>query len=332
MTHGIYEFALTLPITQSDRRTAQEFAHHQPTAAKADQIRLNTLAVLVMQNYLQLMEIATNVTAGDSWNAVMRVCLDVADLELPEVGRLECRPILPDRDRCAVPAETWEDRVGYVVVQIDEAAAEAQILGFVPTVTEEEVLLSELRSPEDLLDHLGELRRVPAMTPPTSVVAASSTTAERTLTNLGNWLQSTLQSGQQAIEAGWQTVEQALNPPELGFAPAFRRGREVRGEERGRRAKRIFLGENVVALVVDVRSNTDSQREIRLQLHPVDAQTRLPVGLQIAVLDLHHEVVIAAETTGNEDFLELQIDGASGEEFSVQLRFNAFQDTQAFVI
>ncbi len=310
MTNDIYEFALPLPITQGARQIAQGFAKQQPTPTKAEQVRLNTLAVLVTQDYMQLMDIPTNLSAGDSWNPVMRTCTNVADLELPGVGRLECRPVKPNEERCQVPAETWEDRIGYVVVQVDESSQAAQILGFVPAATDEELSLSDLRSPEELLEHLDALRSSPV---------------ERTLTNLSTWLQNTLQSGQQAIAAGWQAVEQVLTPSELSHAYAFRRNSV-------RRAKRIVLGDQAIALVVDMQAETAEQIAIRLQLHPVDNHPNLPPGLQMAILDDTGNVVIDATATGNEDFLELQIDGASGEVFHLQMRLNSFQDTQAFVI
>lgn len=322
MTHGIYEFALTLPITQGARWTAQAFASEQPTPAKAAQVRLNTLAVLVTQNYLQLMDIPTDLAASDSWDPVMRVCLDVADLELPGVGRLECRPVMPDAERYFVPAETWEDRVGYVVVQVDESAQEAQILGFVPTVEDEELPLNNLRSPEDMLDHLNELRQSEAIAPNPVLV-----TAQQTLVNLGNWLQTTWQEGQQAIAEGWSTVEQVLGGAELSPAYAFRRA-----ETSVRRAKRVTLGNTAIALVVDVQATRDEQLDIRLQLHPIAPQTQLPVGLQLAVLDNTEEILVDATATGMEDFLELQIEGASGEAFRVQVKLGSDQETQSFVI
>lgn len=107
MTQSTYQFALPLPITQATRRMAQEFANQQPNANKADQVRLNTLAVLVMHDYLQLMEIPTNLTASDSWNPVLRLCADVADLQVAGLGRLECRPVLPSHTLCSIPPETW---------------------------------------------------------------------------------------------------------------------------------------------------------------------------------------------------------------------------------
>ncbi|MCY7390786.1 MAG: DUF1822 family protein, partial [Leptolyngbyaceae cyanobacterium CAN_BIN12] len=150
MTQSIDDFALPLPITQIIRQTAQEFANQQPNPQKLEQVRLNTLAVLVVHNYLQLMEIPSSLTASDSWNRVLRLCADMADLQVLGLGRLECRPVLPNQTLCRVPPETWSDRIGYVVVELDEAAESAQLLRFVTRATTEELTLSQFRSPEEL--------------------------------------------------------------------------------------------------------------------------------------------------------------------------------------
>ena len=68
------DFSLSLPITQAARRIAQEFAAEQPTPQKSEQVRLNTLAVCVVNDYLQMMAIPTDLTANDSWNPVVRLC------------------------------------------------------------------------------------------------------------------------------------------------------------------------------------------------------------------------------------------------------------------
>jgi hypothetical protein len=92
-TYELEDFALTLPITQAARTTAQQFASNQPTPEKAEQVRLNTLCVWVVNDYLEIMGIPTSLTSSDSWNPVIRLCANIADLELPGVGRLECRPV-----------------------------------------------------------------------------------------------------------------------------------------------------------------------------------------------------------------------------------------------
>lgn len=303
MTQLTYQFALPLPITQATRQMAQEFANQQPNANKADQVRLNTLAVLVVQDYLQLMDIPTNLTASDSWNQVLRLCADVADLQVAGLGRLECRPVLPNQTLCPVPPETWTDRIGYVVVELDEAAESAQLLGFVPRATTEELPLSQLRSPEELLDHLAELRY-----PQPSALA-----------NLSQWIQG-------AIDEGWQTLEELLNPAQLSPAIAFR-GRL--GTQTP--SKRIDLNGVAAVLAVDARPLADESTDICLQLHPpIDGF--LPIGTRFSVLNEVGEVELETTATGTEDFLEWQVGCTSGDRFSVQVSLNEVHITQDFVI
>ncbi|NJP09766.1 MAG: DUF1822 family protein [Leptolyngbyaceae cyanobacterium RU_5_1] len=319
MTHAIYEFALPLPITQAAYRTAQEFASQQPTSDKVEQVRLNTLAVLVVQDYLQMMEIPTNLAAGDSWNPVTRLCADVADLKIPGVGRLECRPVRPNQTTCQVPPETWEDRdrrdydrnsqeyddirVGYVVVQVDESAREAQLLGFVPTVPTEELPLSWLRSPEDLLDYLYDLK--------------TASTPGRALANLGQWLRG-------IVEEGWQAVEGVINPPTLSPAYAFR--------SRGiafRRARLIDLGSQLphpISLVVEVKSESDQETAIYFQLQSTEDQP-LPTDISMTILSEAGDVILTGQST---EILEVK--GAPGERFNLQVSLNDTSVTQEFVI
>ncbi len=303
MTQSTYQFALPLPITQATRQMAQEFANQHSNANKADQVRLNTLAVLVVQDYLQLMDIPTNLTASDSWNQVLRLCADVADLQVAGLGRLECRPVLPNQTLCPVPPETWTDRIGYVVVELDEAAESAQLLGFVPRATTEELPLSQLRSPEELLDHLAELRY-----PQPSALA-----------NLSQWIQG-------AIDEGWQTLEELLNPAQFSPAIAFR-GRL--GTQTP--SKRIDLNGVAAVLAVDARPLADESTDICLQLHPpIDGF--LPIGTRFSVLNEVGEVELETTATGTEDFLEWQVGCTSGDRFSVQVSLNEVHITQDFVI
>src|ERR687886_2996272 len=87
------DLSILMPITQESLQFAQQFANEQPTPEKALQVYLNTLAVCTMNNYLRIMDIPTDLTASDSWNPVVRLAADVADLWVVGMGRLECRPI-----------------------------------------------------------------------------------------------------------------------------------------------------------------------------------------------------------------------------------------------
>lgn len=318
-TQKLDDSALLLPISQTVRFTAQQFANQQPTAEKAEQVQLNTLAVLVMNDYLQMMEIPTDLTASDSWNPVMRLCANVADLQVPSVGRLECRPVRLHEPACYIPAETWEERVGYVVVQVDESLQEARILGFINNVTTEVLSLSQLQPLEALIDYLGQLR-----TSPTNA-----------LVNLSQWLTN-------QFEAGWQTVESLWNLLESKPAYAFRSAITLeetsfnQPETITRRAKLIDLGIQIVdrpvMLVVEISPEADRQTSIRLQLHSTGNQIYLPTGVQLIVLDEAGTIFLEAQARSADNYIQLQFRGEIQERFSVRVSLDDMSITEHFVI
>ncbi|NJS09042.1 MAG: DUF1822 family protein [Microcoleus sp. CSU_2_2] len=185
---------IPLPITGDAKKLAQQFANDLPNPQKAEQVYLNTLAVCTVNNYLRIVGISTNLSAGNSWNPAARLLANVADLEVTGLGSLECRPMRKSDRFCYVPAEVQDDRLGYIVVQIDEAEQEATLLGFTPAVESEKLLVSDLQSIDDLLEYL---------------VLPTPQTAQQP-TNLNRWLQN-------IFDAGWETVEMLLNPPQLGY-------------------------------------------------------------------------------------------------------------------
>jgi hypothetical protein len=321
------DFSFALPITQKARRIAQEFASAQLPPQKAEQVRLNTIAVCVVNNYLQMMGIPTNLKASDCWHPVVRMCGDIADLEVAGVGRLECRPMRADRPTCYVPPEVWEDRIGYVVVQLDEPLREATVLGFAKTVAIAELPISQLQAPEDLLTHLNQLRQ------PT--IDSKSVTGHQTLVNLSQWLS-------QVFEGSWQPVEALLAPAQTNLAFCFRGADSFSKtdsdypEDRVRRAKLINLGVQLagyfVALFVEIEPESDEKTAIRLQIHPTGSQTYLPPGLQLMVLDESGAIFLEAQARHADNYIQLQLSGKPGEQFSVKVALGEVSMTENFVI
>jgi len=323
MTYTTPSFALPLPITRRAIALAEQFAHRHPLG-KAKQVRLNTLAVCVMNDYLQMMGIATDPAAGDSWNPVSQLGADVADLEVLGVGKLECRPFLANdslssdgqtSNACVVPPEVWEDRIGYVVVQIDEAAQEANLLGFVERAVAE-LPIRELRSPEALLDHLDRLMH------PVAAIAATR------VANLSQWLQNT-------FEAGWQTVDSLLNPPNLAYGFRGMESAAPQNNLQGslRRAKLIDLNIQMphpVALVVEL-SPEEQRTDICIQVHPTGT-AYLPPDLRLLVLDEAGEIFLEAQSRGTDNYIHLQFSGQSGEAFQVQVAIADASVVESFVI
>lgn len=327
MTYNTQDFdnwALPLPITRMARRKAQEFADMQPTPQKAEQVRLNTLAVYVINDYLQMINIPTDLAISDSWNPITRLCADVADLEIIGVGRLECRPLKPQAETCYVPPEVWSDRIGYVAVQIDESAWEASVLGFSQTA-EAELLMADLLPIEALIDCLSQ----PLTEPNTTVPVI-----QRSTVNLSQWLVN-------VFESSWQTVESLLNPEEL--APVFRlRSADniiTANNENSptiSRAKLIDLGVQIAsqpfALIVDFTSVSEPRKDIRLQVHPSGNQIYLPPALQLIVLDETGLVFLEAQARSADNYIQLQFSGLPGEKFSVKVALGEASITEDFVV
>ncbi|MFE1746975.1 DUF1822 family protein [Coleofasciculus sp. H7-2] len=326
-THELEDFALPLPITQAARRLAQQFATQQPTPHKAEQVLLNTLSVFVVNDYLQMMGIPTNLAASDSWNPIVRLCSDVADLEVPGIGRLECRPLRSTEQICHIPPEVWSDRIGYVMVQIDESLREASVLGFTPSIATSELPISQLRSPEDLIDRLQQLMHPATVAPASSLNRSFS----RTQANLSQWFNN-------VFEAGWQTVETLLTPAS-NLAFSFR-GDVVapsleQPEAAVRKAKLIDLGIEIadlsVALVVEINPESEEKTNILLQVHPTGSQTYLPPSLKLIVLN-DGSNFLEAESRNADDYIQLEFSGSPGEQFSVRVALGNASIQEDFVI
>lgn len=327
-TIEIEDFALTMPITQTARSIAQQFASQQPKPQKAEQVRLNTLAVCVVNDYLQMMGIPTDISKSDSWNPVGRLCADVADLEVTGIGRLECRPIRSTDQTCLIPPEVWSDRIGYVVVQIDESFREATVLGFAQTAAIDELHISQLQPFEDLFDCLTQ-----QMQP---VAAALSVAPSRTRVNLSQWLDN-------IFETGWQTVEALLNPAESSLAFSFRSELSVlaapdneQSDASIKRAKVIDLGMQVgghpVALIVELTPESQEKSNILLQVHPTGSQIYLPPLLQLILLDESGANFLEAQARSGDNYIQLQFSGNSKERFSVKVALGDASITEDFVI
>ncbi|MGK7917472.1 MAG: DUF1822 family protein [Prochloraceae cyanobacterium] len=327
--NSIEDWFLPLPLTEVARQKAQQFAQQQPTIEKAEQVRLNTLAVLVVNDYLQLMGIPTNLTAGDSWNPIVRLCADVADLEIIGVGRLECRPLLALSPACPIPPEVRSDRIGYVVVQLSESLREATLVGFIPRemVTTEELPLAQLQAPEALLTHLHQLKQ--------SVAAPQSVTNQTTVVNLSQWFEG-------VFETGWQAIEALLSPEEPSMAFSLRSAEPSEATDREtlevriRRAKLIDLemqlGDGSLALLVEVRPPINKSTSICVQVHPTGEQRYLPPALQLMVLDESGAIFLSAQSRTTDNYIQLQFRGEPGEKFSIKVALGDVSITEDFLL
>jgi hypothetical protein len=305
----IQNFDIPLPITDENFQVACQFAARQPTREKAEQVLLNTLAVSIVNNYLNMLDIATDLSSSDSWNPVMQVCSNVSDLDIPGVGKLECRPIKISASSCRIPLEVWDLRIGYLVIQIDNSFKQAAILGFTPEVTTEDLKITDLRPPEELLDRLHELQ---------------NSAIDNSFVNLGQWLNN-------IFETGWQTVESLLNPEQLTPALGFRNTELLEATEsemnaidnRVRMVKLINLGlqfgDRNLILLVEISPEENGNIAVTLQVHPNFSDLYLPEGLELKVLESSDEVFLQVQARKRDNFIQLQFSGQPEEIFRVEI-------------
>jgi len=282
----------TVPITKNACQVAEKFSREQHEPDKAQQIYLNTLAVGAVNYYLQCMEVETNLEASNSWNPALRSLMDVADLLVKDWGRLECRPVLPGERICQVPPEDLQDRVGYVVVEINQETNRATLLGFAKTALGGLLEISQLSSLEQLINQLPE----PEVT-------------ESDVVNLLDWFKET-------FAAGWQAVQELVSPQ---LRPVFRKT-DVKQQER---AKFIDLGlelaGNAVVLIITVLEVNEQTASIQAQVYPTGEVLTLPPNLKLSVLAETGEVFKEVTARSDDEFIQYQFEAQRGDLFGIQV-------------
>lgn len=164
-TNALY---IEVPLTREAHQTALEFAAEQLTVARGKKIYLNTLAVYAVHYYLDWSQIETDLSSGDSWHPALQCLFDAADLVVPNVGKLECRCVMPGETTIYLPPEVTTDRIAYVIVQFEEEyCGLVKLRGFIPGATVEqlpleqtdELAIEQLLQPlEDLVPFLRKLK------------------------------------------------------------------------------------------------------------------------------------------------------------------------------
>jgi hypothetical protein len=318
----------TVPLSSSAHHLAEQFRRKHCNQKKAKQVYLNTLAVSAVNFYLRCMGIETNWEGSQSRDPVMLSILDVADVEIPNLGKLECRPVLPQDKVVHIPSEVWSDRIGYVAVQLDESLRVATLLGFSQTAGNGELPISELRSLEDLLEHLRQIKQ------PESV---------KTRVNLSQWFEN-------LFESGWQSIEVLLGTDQENLAFSFRSASGL-SEHQVKRAKLINLGLQLgsqsVALLValalakrdevppaeGIAPEAEQKVSILVQMHPVGGETYLPPNLRLALLSEAGDILQDVQSRSQDNYIQLKgFRGNPGESFNIQVAFGDASMTETFEI
>lgn len=282
---------LTILLDRHAHRYAQQFASEQATPAKGKQVYLNTLSVYAVHTYLKCFAVKTALHQSDCWHPGLRAMFNVADLILLNLGKLECRWVLPGEETIFIPAEVREDRLGYIILQFTEALEKVELLGFCPgediNPETESIAVSQLQPLDFFFDTIYQLQ---------------------IKVNLSQWV-----SG--FFSQDWQPVESIVQ------------GRMVRSMDSSAtgisRGKILSLKQNSIekqiVLIVTVMDKSTTEVEVCLQIYPVDTQDNLPSGLSVKLLDESGNVCLQAEAQSTDDWITLEFDCQRNEDFSLQI-------------
>ncbi len=309
MSNLIQPITFTVPLTTDAYQWANRFSHRQKNSQKNQNVYLNTLAVYAVNLYCHYMEIETDLYKSFSWNLASQLLMNVADLQIKGVGQLECIPVLPNTKVCHVPPEVWSDRIGYVVVQIDENYHEATLLGFVKKVTNEVLPLSRLDTLEDLIDCLEPL--------PNNIIEP-----QEGFVRLSEWFEGLFCGGWQRKELKSADISLFLRSADLPEVNAAKVMRLI-----------VPMCEHTVTLMIRQRKLSEEEINICLRLYPGNNSFNLPDGVKLIVLDEFDEPIPSLEVEAKADsWLQLQFTGSPGDKFSIRIDLAADYITETFII
>jgi hypothetical protein len=339
--------AITILLDSQAHDLALKFAAEQATPQRGKQVYLNTLAICAVNQWLKLLQIETAPMQSHFWNAGLRALLDIADLLLPKLGRLECRPIRLGQTTFATPTELQPDLIGCVVVQFEQDLSYGQLLGFVPTEqiglptgeVLEEVALSELQPLSRLIARLYESPSIAAQPAITTSRVSGGTNyfndlSSTSVTHLSQWLQDT-------FSVGWRSLESLMWEAEL--SPAREPDKKsLRHTEKAKfptepyvRGKRLELGNSgeteEIALVVNLTPQANEENEVLILVHPLQSQY-LPAGLVMALLDEMGVVIAEVKSSVKDNLIKRTLRGKPGERFSVKVTLEAAIALEHFTI
>ena len=302
---------------------AAQFAAEQTTPRKGKQVYLNTLAVYAVNNYLKWLNIPSNLAQSDCWNPGLRALFDVADLVLPNIGKLECRPVLPGQSTLNVPLEVTEDRIGYVAVQFSEQLDQVELLGFAPyhaiAKSVDPLPLEQLESLDTLIDKIDWIKK--------SV-------------RISQWFE-------EIFQADWQPPASLL--PQYRYRPSFRgydvdikgpskqegRIEALRGNDRSTmRAKLMNLAGQGVVLLLQVNFQPPDTEDINIfmRLYPAGDASYLPANLQVNLLDESGNSCMKAQGGKTNDKIQIDFSCQPEERFSLRLKLGDISITEKFII
>jgi hypothetical protein len=318
MNYSHHELTFNVPITQLMRSQAEHVSQCQDDSHKSRQVYRNVLAVLAVNYYCQCMGIETSVESSTVWDPALQFFANSADLELKNLGRVECCAMMNNQTKIMVSREAQYDKLGYIAVALDDDSKEAILRGFSENLVEDGDLFS-LQNWDDLdlfLLKVEEWENQPSM-------------VSSQVTQLSQWLRGW-------VDAGWQSLEALVAPEQQAPAWVVRgpmKSQEISQDSVIKRGKLLhFEGmDEAIALLISLDSEIAQEMDISVEIQSLDRRTELPLNLEISILNDEGQVVMQALAKSTEH-IKLNFSGQPQEEFGVKVALGPVSFLEHFVI
>ncbi|MEG4047339.1 DUF1822 family protein [Microcoleus sp. Pol17_C1] len=145
-----------LPIDQQVYNLALGYASEQANLQHGLKIFYNTMTVWAVNYLLGRMNFETLIDKDDDWTVGIESALELADVMLPGIGKIQCCRIDEGETRIIVPAQ--DDRIAYIFVELPGSVEKVKLLGFLPAADIHgdtvEISVTNLQSFDRLSDYL----------------------------------------------------------------------------------------------------------------------------------------------------------------------------------
>ena len=305
----------TIVLDRSAHRSAANFAAQQTSPTKGRRVYLNTLAVSAVGQYLNCVgDLDLDLTHGYSWQPEFHSIMDVADLVIPNVGRIECIPVLPDRTEVILAPETIDERIGYVAVQFSQDLTTVELLGFVAKPVGGIINVNQLQPLEDLLDTIYVDR----------------------INNLSQFLNGILGIGWEPIESLIVNQDRTMHDRQEFALRNILTSTPYESIREFNTGKIIDLRANIanipLLLLIGLNHESDGRINVRARLHSAGGVPVLPPHLKLILQDANGKPLSQVQYPEAMNFIQLQsFKLKSGTQFKIQVALDNHSFTESFI-
>jgi hypothetical protein len=325
----------TVVLDRTTHQWAAKFAAQQSTPAKGKQVYLNTLAVCAVRQYLSSVgQLEIDLSLSAAWQPGVPSLLDVADLVIPHVGSIECRPVLPGATWMHLPAETIDQRLGYVAVQFNEELNSVDIIGFMPspvTLNTQSIdySIDQLHPLDQLLDIIFQQRTTNLAQLLAGILGIdwepiTCSNGPTTHPTIGKLVSSGQPTGLASREFALRNVVSTLNNNPYDSIHNFTAGKLINLQAQ--------IANIPLLLLIGLSRETDGRILVRTRIYAAGQEPLLPAHLKLTLQEKQGQSLSQVQYPEAMTFIQLQpFRLTAGTHFNIQVTLNESSFTESFV-